>query len=117
MAEDGDLAEEVARLRARVKELEARSHLDPAVRSIAENSPDNIMLLDRDGCIEYINRTVPDLTREQVLGQPVYQFVGEEFREPIRRALAGVLESGKPGRYETWYVAEDGQKSWWESSV
>src|SRR5258706_13929777 len=31
-----------------------------ATRSIAENSPDNIMLLDREARIRYINWTVPD---------------------------------------------------------
>ncbi len=115
MTEGGSQQSEIERLRARVRELEA--DLDPAVVSIAENSPDNIMLLDVHGRIQYINRTVPDLTREEVLGRAVFEFVGAEFHEGIKRCFARVLDTKKPSRYVTWYQAPDGERSYWESSV
>jgi hypothetical protein len=46
------------------------------------------MLLDVEGRIQYINRTVPDLTREEVLGRKVFEFVGPEFHEGMRRCFA-----------------------------
>ena len=115
MTDAGNQQREIERLRARVRELEA--DLDPAVVSIAENSPDNIMLLDVDARIQYINRTVPDLTREQVIGRQVYEFVGPEFHEGMKRCFERVLDTREPDRYVTWYQAEDGERSYWESSV
>lgn len=115
MSDAGSQQREIERLRARVRELEA--DLDPAVVSIAENSPDTIMLLDVDARIQYINRTVPDLTHEQVIGRPVYEFVGPEFREGMKRCFEQVLKTKMPDRYITWYQAEDGERSYWEASV
>jgi two-component system cell cycle sensor histidine kinase/response regulator CckA len=76
-----------------------------------------LILLDRGGLIRYINYTVPDLAIADVLGTSVYQYVPEEYREVMRRCHDRVLGSGQPDRYETAYVAENGETSWWESRV
>jgi PAS domain S-box-containing protein len=88
-----------------------------ATRSIAENSPDNIMLLDREARIRYINWTVPDLTRDKVYGRPVYEFVPVEFQQRIRECFERVLQTGRADSYETSYISEDGDISVWESRV
>jgi PAS domain S-box-containing protein len=93
------------------------AQLNPAARSIADNSPDNIMLLDREGRIRFINRTVPDLTIEQVIGTAVTDYVPDPYREAIQECLARVIASRQPDRYETAYVAENGDISYWESRV
>jgi PAS domain S-box-containing protein len=115
MSDSKALENQLAYLSARVRELE--QGLDPAVLSIAENAPSNIMLLDREACIQYINHTVVDLTRDQVLGTSVFNYVGQRFHARMRAAFDAVLRTKKPGRYETWYESEEGDKSWWESSV
>jgi PAS domain S-box-containing protein len=88
-----------------------------STRSIAENSPDNIMLLDREARIRYINFTVPDLSREAVYGTLVYEFVPAEFRDAMRHCFERVLATGKADRYETSYISKDGDISVWESRV
>ncbi len=40
--------------------------IDPTFRSLAASVTDNLILLDREGRIRYINYTVPDLSVEQV---------------------------------------------------
>lgn len=91
--------------------------ISSAFESIANNSPDNIMLLDRSGCIQYINHTVPDLTIAQVIGVPVTSFVPEEYRAAIEACLKRVAKTRKPDRYETAYVNDKNQTSYWESRV
>src|SRR5690606_35411777 len=117
MSEIKALEHEIARLTTKVRELEAGLGIDPAVYSIAENSPSNIMLLDREGRIQYINRILPHLSEAQVLGSPVWSFVVGEFHEAVQQAFQRIVQTRQPDRYETSHVADDGSKSWWESSV
>jgi PAS domain S-box-containing protein len=91
--------------------------VDPSFRSVAESLTDNIMLLDPEGHVRYTNNTVPDLTIEQVLGTSVYRYVPEEYREVMRRCHGRVLATGQPDRYDTAYVSEAGEVSWWETRV
>ncbi|MFI5306548.1 MAG: PAS domain S-box protein [Polyangiales bacterium] len=91
--------------------------IDPTFRSLADSLSDNLILLDCEGRIRYINYTVPDLTVAQVLGTPVYGYVPPEYRAVMRSCHERVLETGQPDRYETTYVASDGETSLWESRV
>ena len=86
-------------------------------RSITENSPDHIMLLDREGRILFINRTVADLTVAEVIGTPIYDYVPGTFRETIQACLVRVWKTGKPGQYETEYHARNGKIRIFESQV
>lgn len=47
-------------------------------RSITQYTPDNIMQLDLEGKILFINHTVPDLSIDEVIGKSIYQFVPEK---------------------------------------
>jgi PAS domain S-box-containing protein len=78
-------------------------------QSITENSPDHIILLDRDAKILYINHTVPDLTTEKVLGKSKYDLVPSEFRKVAADCNKNVLETGKPSSYITEYHTKEGE--------
>jgi len=78
-------------------------------RSITENSPDHIMLLDTEGEILFINRTVPDLRQEEVIGRSVFDFTPPEFHQVARECFERVVNSGEPDSYSTEYHAKDGQ--------
>jgi PAS domain S-box-containing protein len=99
------------------RQHELADAIDPSFRSIAESLTDNIMLLDPEGVVLYTNNTVPDLTITQVIGTSVYQYVPEEYRDTMRRCHGRVLASGRADRYETAYVSETGEVTWWESRV
>jgi PAS domain S-box-containing protein len=86
-------------------------------RSIIGSSPDHIMLLDRDGTILFINRTVPDLTPEQVTGTPVYTYVPESEHTVMRECFARVLETGEQDRYEVTYITQESEERVFESHV
>ena len=79
------LARDRAELRQRVAELEeeknkrkqveeALQQVEEKLRSVVGNIPDNIMTLDRDGTLLYINHTVPGLRVEEVIGTSVMSF-------------------------------------------
>ena len=91
--------------------------IDPMVRSVAECATDNIMLLDREGVIQYINWTAPGLTPRGVIGTPVLEFVPPSYRQRVVACLERVARTQEPGQYETEYVAPDGDVTWWESRV
>jgi len=86
-------------------------------RSITKYTPDNIMELDLDGNILFINRTVPDLTVDEVIGKSIYQFVPEKFRGNMRETFARVLSTGESDKYETGYRDKEGNDFFFEAHV
>jgi len=86
-------------------------------RSLAENSPDNIVTLDMDLNIQFLNYASPGLTVEELIGTPIYTLVGEDRQAEIKGILENVIETGQPTRYETEYDTPDGSTITYESSV
>ena len=74
---------------------------DPLVRSIAEQSPDVIMLLDRAGCVRFINRTVPDLSIDEVIGQQVLRYVPPGQREMALDHYERVALTAQPTQFHS----------------
>lgn len=77
-------------------------------RSITESSPDNIMLVDPDGKILFINNTVPDLSVDQVIGTSVYDYVAVDQQAAMRRCYELVLQTGKPCQFNIDYPSSKG---------
>ena len=83
-------------------------------RSLIENSPDHIMMLDKDLRIELVNYPSPGLTVEELIGTPLYEYV-DEGSEEVKAVLEGVLKTGKPAQYETIYHSPDGSDIYYET--
>ena len=64
-------------------------------RSITENSPDFILMLDRDFNIQFINKTLTK-PKEEVIGTPIFDYVSEKSRPEMKSCFQQVLETGKP---------------------
>lgn len=77
-------------------------------RSITENSPDHIMLIDTSGTILFINHTVSNLSVEQVIGQSCFNFVKPEQVSLLKENYFKVIITGKPVQFEIDYLMEDG---------
>lgn len=111
------LEEKIKELEARISQYEQGVQADQILHSIATNSPSNIMVLDIEGHIQYINHTVPGITPDEILGLRVPDIVEEEYKAGIVSALERCAQSGKPDRYETSYTSPSGDTSWWDCGV
>jgi len=86
-------------------------------RTLAETSNDYIISADLDGQVQYINRTLPGQTVEQVLGTHVFDYVPKKDIQKIKSCFERVLKTGTPDRYVTSAKASDGNIHYFEARV
>jgi two-component system cell cycle sensor histidine kinase/response regulator CckA len=70
------------------------------LRSILFTAPDIIMSVDRSGRILFINRVLPPLVEEQVVGTSCYDYVPAEARGRVASAIEHVFETRGIDEYE-----------------
>jgi PAS domain S-box-containing protein len=75
------------------------------LRSVADNSPDIIAIIDRELRLRFVNRALRGEAPEDVVGRCVTDFVPdpEDFAERLR----GVLATGRSIRFESRRLRED----------
>ncbi len=86
-------------------------------RSILENVRDFIFLLGPDLKIRYINRTLPGLEREDVIGKNALDYVPPERHDVARAALQRVLQEGRTETYETVGAGPRGEQAWYSTRL
>jgi len=86
-------------------------------RAIAETLPDTIMTIDRDGTIQFVNRTVAGLSRAQVIGTSVYGYIPEDFRTQLHSYLQRVFDTGKSASFEMVGASPYGKNVWLASRL
>ena len=91
-----------------VRDVTERRYAERALRdsermlsSVISAVPDYIYRLDRLGRITFINRAVPWLSLEKVLGRPVYDFLPAGMRPVWRAKIAEVFRSKRPASFES----------------
>jgi PAS domain S-box-containing protein len=89
------------------KDITERKQWEEALRdakekwvSLTENTDDIVMIVDGNGVIQYINRTIPPYTPEATVGKTVYEYVPREQHDVFEKSLREVFKTGKPDRYE-----------------
>jgi PAS domain S-box-containing protein len=102
---------------ARKKAEEALAESEAKWRSLTENSPDYIMLLDRHAKILFINHTIPGLTSEQVIGTSFFDYALPEYKKVTKECFNRVLKTAEPGEFESAYQYDDGRIQYFESYV
>ncbi|MGA1871795.1 MAG: PAS domain-containing protein, partial [bacterium] len=80
-------------------------------------SPDFIMVVDQSGTIHYINRILADLTIEEMIGKPLYNFQPPESRDKYKALLAQVFQGGKMQTIEVPVTGPDGIITWYETGI
>jgi PAS domain S-box-containing protein len=81
--------------------LHALRSSEERLRTVVDNLPDTIMQVNREGRIQFISRPVPGLTREQVIGSSVFQWVPAEQYPILTRTLEVVFDAGERHEYES----------------
>ena len=80
-------------------------------RSLVDNSPDIIMIVDSEGVIMFINNVEPPDTRQDVLGSRVYRYLPERIHDEYRNKLKRVFVEGEslqlevPARDDITYLS------------
>ncbi len=86
-------------------------------RSLAESIPSNVLVIDRDMKVTYVQQVRPPFQGMQLIGSFVLDFVPEDQKTEIRRNLEEVLLTGQNRRIEfsiptesgiLWYNADAG---------
>ncbi len=85
--------------------------------SLVENVPDIIMVVDRDGTIQFINHTVSGITSEQVTGKTIYDYISSEYHEITKKYLEQVFQTGIGSDYELIGAGPHGTTSWYWTTV
>ncbi len=105
-------------------DVTARKHVEEALReseekwrSLAENAPDTIFTVDREGKITFINRVPPGLTAEEALGTSLYDYIAPEYVETVRRSVEGVFRTGKSNYYEISARGPYDEYSWYSTRL
>ena len=93
LAELADLRERFQRL-ARGEEASGAASREPRLRTLLENSPDVITVLDLEMNVLYLNHTQPGLRLEDTLGKRSTDAMSPDERERFVSAFDAVLSTG-----------------------
>ena len=86
-------------------------------RSLTEYSSDNIMTVDLNYKILFINHNFFGVTREELIGKSLYFYIPEKFHEEAKECFMSVLDTHQPNLYFTDHIGTDGAKYFYEARV
>jgi PAS domain S-box-containing protein len=116
-----ELLQEVKTLRRRVAKLTKKENAlqlsDPEWHSLLKNTPDIVMIVDRNGTIRFINHTIRGIKKKEVIGQKVYDFISSEHHSTMRKSLKKVFQTGRSASHEICGVGSHGDLSWYQSEL
>ena len=82
-------------------------------RSLVENVPDTILLVNRARNIEFINRTEGNYRPVDVMGKPFDYFLSDELKVEVAGYYNRVFETGEPLAYEIQAHSPEGEFLGW----
>jgi len=68
--------------------------------AVLRNIPNMIIVVDRDGIIQYMNHTLGNVPVEAIVGNSQYDFVPPQYGELLRKVHQDVFSTGKASRFE-----------------
>ena len=96
---------------------EALSDSEARFQAMTECSPEYIMLIDREAHILYLNRTVSELTMEEVIGTKLFNYVPSSYHDIMEGCFRSVWDTRIANSYEAVYEYEDGSIMYFETTV
>lgn len=108
-----------------LQEISHRQRIENALRgsearwrSLVENAPSFVMMIDRTGKFLFINRTLPNFSTESIIGLSFYDFILPEYQPIQKAAVEQVFRSGKPNTFEVLGFKDDrGNLAWYETRI
>lgn len=112
---NADLLQEIRdrqRIENALRESEARW------RSLVENAPSFVIMIDRKGKILFINRTLVNFSVENVIRQNFYDYVVPEYQAIQKATVEQVFRTGEPTTFEVLgYKNTLGNLAWYETRI
>lgn len=86
-------------------------------RSLIENSPDIIMVLDRNYDITYINNVITGFTKEDVIGTNAFKYVPPESEQIMKQTFEEVYSTKKSKNFDVVGLGPNGSSAWYTTLV
>jgi len=86
-------------------------------RSLAKNAPNVIIVVNRGGKIEFMNRAVSAINVVEMIGKSIYDYAEPEYHHVVKEIIEHVFQTGGTGGYEGKWADPDGRISWYETQV
>jgi two-component system sensor kinase FixL len=107
---DITLKKELATLR---EAEEALRQSEKNWRSLAENIPNIIFAVGKDGRIQFLNHIKAGIAPETVIGTSIYEYMPPEQQELMKDSMERAFKTGKVDYFETdWHGAEGAETIW-----
>jgi PAS domain S-box-containing protein len=111
------IAERLSRYSERKQAEEQLKESEIRWSSLTENSYDTIMIVDSKSIIQFINKTTPPYTVEEIVGKPLYDYVAKEQHDAMRNSLVKVFKTGEPDSYEVSSIIPNLGTLWFSTKV
>jgi PAS domain S-box-containing protein len=86
--------------------------------TLTSNSPSFVMVLDRKGLIRFVNRTTRNLSKAEVLGEPIFNYAADQQEiDKLQECFNVVTQTKKTQLLENKALSPEAVVSYWESRV
>ncbi|UCE72937.1 MAG: PAS domain S-box protein, partial [Methanomassiliicoccales archaeon] len=107
-----------------VRDISERRKAEEAIRegenkwrSLIDNTSDFILIVDKKGTIEFINRTLPDLEMNDVIGKKIYDFQPPESQKIHKAMLKKIFKTGNFETFQATSTGPEGDLAWYETKA
>ena len=91
-----------------IEELAELRRSEAKWRSVVENAPLFVAVVDRSGKMEFLNRYRPGFDPATVIGRPIYDFLQPQSHAVARECLEHVFQTGKETSFENIGAGAEG---------
>ncbi|MFB2833274.1 PAS domain S-box protein [Floridanema evergladense] len=108
-----------------LQEIHDRKRIENALReseakwrSLVENAPSFVLMIDREGKFLFINRVLPEFSMETIIGESFYDYVLPEYQSIQKAAVERVFLSGEATTFEVLgYKDAQRNLAWYETRI
>ncbi|NQU79653.1 PAS domain S-box protein [Candidatus Woesearchaeota archaeon] len=83
-------------------------------RSLVQNAPNMIIIVDRKGIIQFINRTTPGM---DVKGISQYDYIDPEHHSTVKKAIKRVFNTGRIEKYIIKGMGPKSNTAWYKTKI
>jgi PAS domain S-box-containing protein len=109
------------KLRTNEKELwSSREHhraTEEKLQSILTHCPDIILIVNEDGQIQFISKTIKGYTKKDAIGSHILDYIPKDYHKNVRTVIKNVIKTRKPDLYEVTAPGYHGDKSSWITRI